>query len=323
MNITTLKGLNISTTCTTIEAYAFYNAGLIRFTVPESVTSIGVYTLAECKSLENTEIKSKIMANYMYQNDTALTTANLTNVTAVSQYAFDGCTALETANINAQTGDAACLTIGQYAFNNCTSLFDVVIPESVTTIGQYAFYNCQSITKMVVPASVTTVGDYVFANNTGLEHVNINNGIIGNYMFQNDTSLLSAIIENATSIGNYAFYNCVMLGDVAIPSTVTSFGGHVFEGCTSIRRASIFASLIGEYAFYGCTALEHVNYETLAIIPQYAFYGCVLLQNPVFTDRLLTIGQYAFAKCYSMDRITIPNSVTELGLNVFWDVDIV
>ena len=24
-----------------------------------------------------------------------------------------------------------------------------------------------------------------------------------------------------------------------------------------------------------------------------------------------------------MDRITIPNSVTELGLNVFWDVDIV
>ena len=101
------------------------------------------------------------------------------------------------------------------------------------------------------------------------------------------------------------------------------FGGHVFEGCVSLTRASIFASLIGEYAFYGCRSLEKVNYETLTNIPQYAFYGCVLLPNPDFKDGLLSIGQYAFAQCYSMNKIVIPNTVTSIGMCTFWDDDII
>ena len=49
-------------------------------------------------------------------------------------------------------------------FYVCSSLFDIVIPSSVTSIGRGAFNCCRSLSKIVIPSSVTSIGFGAFRN---------------------------------------------------------------------------------------------------------------------------------------------------------------
>jgi uncharacterized repeat protein (TIGR02543 family) len=51
--------------------------------------------------------------------------------------------------------------ISNEAFEDCTSLYDIVIPSSVTTIGEFAFYR-SGLTSIVIPGSVISIGEAAF-----------------------------------------------------------------------------------------------------------------------------------------------------------------
>ncbi len=57
--------------------------------------------------------------------------------------------------------------IGDYAFDGCTSLERIVLPEGITSIGSYAFNGCTSLKSITIAASVTNIGrnDFISANN--------------------------------------------------------------------------------------------------------------------------------------------------------------
>ena len=59
--------------------------------------------------------------------------------------------------------------------------------------------------------------------------------LIGNYAFNNCTSLESVVIgDSVESIGNYAFYECTSLKSIEIPDCVEHVGEHAFDKCTSL-----------------------------------------------------------------------------------------
>ena len=99
-----------------------------------------------------------------YQNRIIL----LSNLTSIGNYAFDGCTSLESIEI-----PSSVTSIGGSAFYACSGLTSINLPNSVTSIGNSAFSGCSSLTSIEIPNSVTSIGNYAFFNCTSLTTMRI------------------------------------------------------------------------------------------------------------------------------------------------------
>ena len=131
--------------------------------------------------------------------------------------------------------------IGDYAFEGCVSITDFEIPDSVTDIGDYAFEGCNALEKIDVPDSVTDMGISVFSGCKNLESVRLPRHLksIGYGLFQGCGSLTDIEIPSGiTSIGITAFSECKNLTNVVIPNTVTSIGKSAFEKCLRLESIS-------------------------------------------------------------------------------------
>jgi hypothetical protein len=164
-------------------------------------------------------------------------------------------------------------------FSDCTSLIGIYIPEGVTSIGNSAFSGCIGLASVTIPASVT-------------------------------------------EIGWNAFSSCTSLASITIPASVTSIGGEAFSGCTNLASITIPASVtsIGNGAFSG-TAWLNSQPDGLVYAGKvlYTYKGTMPADteiNNIRADTVAIVGG-AFSNCTSLASITIPNSVTEIGYNVF------
>ena len=65
------------------------------------------------------------------------------------------------------------------------------------------------------------------------------------------------IPNSVTTIGDYAFCNCISLESITIPNSVTAIGDYAFYGCSSLESVLIPDNVtkIGYYAFYNCDNL--------------------------------------------------------------------
>jgi len=152
----------------------------VSFTIPNSVTSIGVGAFWNCTSL------------------TSVTIPN--SVTSIGLQAFSGCTSLASVTIpNSVT------SIGNQAFSGCTSLASVTIPNSVTIIDNYAFSGCTSLTSVTIPNSVTSIGKEAFRVCTSLTSVTIGNSVnsIGEGAFAWCSSLTSVTFQGTITAENF------------------------------------------------------------------------------------------------------------------------
>lgn len=123
-----------------------------------------------------------------------------------------------------------------------------------------------------------------------------------------------------TAIDQWAFYYCVELTSVEIPSTVTSIGVSAFYGCHVMTRVLIPASVtvIEEGAFYRCVALTAVSLpEGLTSLGDMSFAFCSGLTAIDFPESLTSIGDYAFYSCSGLTDVVIPHTVTHVGNGAF------
>ena len=94
-------------------------------------------------------------------------------------------------------------SIGASAFENCISLTSVSLPDTLKTISKNAFKQCYALESVKIPHSVTSLGNYAFHRCSVLESVNFES------------------MSSPVKIGSYAFMNCPLLSELAVPLNAT------------------------------------------------------------------------------------------------------
>ena len=158
---------------------------------------------------------------------------------------------------------------------------------------------------------------------TNIEKVIIKRGVtsIGEYAFQECIILEKATIpDSVTIIGSNAFCECKSLISATIPDSVTTIGSSAFSECENLTNLTIPKSVttIGRYAFESTNLTNVTIPNGVTVIEEATFGGCSNLTSVTIPRGITTIGKNAFAGCSSLISVTIPISVTTIGDNAFY-----
>ena len=174
------------------------------------------------------------------------------------------------------------------------SIETVNIADTVTSIGHIAFYECSSLTEITIPDSVTSIGRDAFYGCSNLKTVN-------NY------SVLP-IVKGSSAIGYAGYY----------ADTVNWYVDNVFGTCGD----NLTWSLDFETGVLNITGTGEMRFD------DYLFYGSEIVPSPPWdiyyqiiktvniAEGVTNIENGAFIG-NSLTEITIPNSVTQIGIYAF------
>ena len=145
--------------------------------------------------------------------------------------------------------------ISSYAFQGCTALKSITIPSSVTSIYSGAFTDCSGLTSVhtnnLTAWCKISFGDE-FSNPTYYAHT----------LYLNDEEIRDLVIPSGIwQVKSHAFTYCSRLLTLSIPSSVTSIGTGAFNNCYGINKVSIPYSVrsIGADAFNNCYSLSDIE----------------------------------------------------------------
>lgn len=216
-------------------------------------------------------------------------------------------------------------TIGKGAFGQCVNLTRINIPEGVTSIGDSAFLMCGSLTRLTIPDSVTSIEGNPFRHLAAEIMVSSQNpaiSVVDGVVFnKGGTRLIAcpsnkagayAIPQGVLEIGTHAFENCNDLTDVTIPASVASIVGNPFD------FAQLELKLAPENPDF--SLIDGVLFDQTGT--RLLVYPC---GRPGDTyevpEGTVEIGEFAFAGCQQLSAVTIPESVTVIGSNSFWNCE--
>jgi len=194
------------------------------------------------------------------------------------------------------------------AFYRNKTITSVVIPEGVTAIGKEAFYDCSSLISVTFPRSLTFCGDDAFAGCSSIVDVHISD--LKAWIAIEQTSYASSPLWGAEEL----YLNGELVVDLVIPDGITEIGAYAFYGYRGLKSVTIPSSVkhIGKDAF-ASTGIEVVSLQTgLESIGNRAF-AHTPLKELIIPDGVLTLGNDLVYSCGSLQKIIIPNSVTDIG----------
>ncbi len=288
-------------------------------TLSNGVRSIGDSAFTDCSNMTSVSLGNSIIS--------------------IGDHAFNNCTSLSSVSI-----PSTVTSIGISAFEGCTSLASLVIPDSVTELGDLALKDCTGLKELTVPASLNCVGSNqspIFSGCVNIEKVSFTAGsgtwypydspsvtdnghtndssdndselpYYGLTPWQLSRSVLNTVLisEGVLSVGNSAFKDCTGLTSVTIPSTVATIGTYAFRGCTSLASIDIR----GDNEMY--SLVDGVLFDkSMTTLIEYLAGNTN--RSYTISDKVTTIGNYAFYDCTYLTSITIPSSVTSIGDSAF------
>ncbi|GHV47979.1 hypothetical protein FACS189499_06480 [Clostridia bacterium] len=147
-------------------------------------------------------------------------------------------------------------TIGYAAFYG-NSVFEVILPDSVTSVERQSFARTRNLSAITLPDGLKEIGTGAFSE-SGIQEITIPDSVTElRHAFRNCRSLERIVLrKNLSVIGDYTFYNC-SLTSVTLPDSITEIGAKAFGSCRSLTEIYIPESVrnISDDAFDDCPAL--------------------------------------------------------------------
>lgn len=298
-NITLSSGIKI------IPAFCFNGCeSLEKLVIPEGVTTVEHDAFNSCIALDDLSFPSTLRKiddsafSYCISLD-AIDLSPATSLETLGSSAFAGCYAAKRIIL-----PEGLITIGDQCFASCTAVTSVSIPSTVQSIGMTALNHTAWYTED--DSDYLIVGDGVLLK-CSVNYKNIDlagKGIksIGGTAFWNDKQdlglaesvygyryadkLQSIVIpEGVTRIEAGAFYECLALESVSLPSTLEYVGDSAFYCAFEQSSSAVYAP--AKVDFSKCNKLSYIGPS--------AFYGCSGTDEIILSDAVKYVGKDAFS----------------------------
>lgn len=242
--------------------------------------------------------------------------------------AFKGLTILSNSYMDGKgviTLDGPVCEVDAFAFSECDNLEGIHLSESVETIQADAFRECHNLTHITLPQGLKTIGSGVFNGCKSLCEIVVPDSVEEIYRcaFGRCRNLKSVTLpKELTTIREALFWDCRSLESIFIPSSVRIIEEFAFEDCTGLRRVDIddlvsWCSMelfrydsnplhLGADLYLGGVRVTHIAIpEEVTTINRYAFYGFAALERLTLHEGITSIGMDAFMDCNNLRRIDI------------------
>lgn len=177
---------------------------------------------------------------------------------------------------------------------------NIKLPSNLKTLSESLFFECRSLKTIDIPEGITEIPSQAFERCVSLETINLPNSL--------------------KTIGRYAFSHCISLKNLSLPNSLEtlsmSFHYDDSVGLVSLEIPDSVTNIEG--SFYSLSKLEYLKLpNTLKAIEKelFHYYDNTELKNLktiVLPSSCEKIGKYAFANLTALEKIEIPESITQL-----------
>ncbi len=297
-----------------IGAYAFYcRSNLTSIDIAETVTSISDSAFSGCENLLEITIPDNVVSigNSAFYGCYSLKKITIPNgVTSIGNNAFALCKNLTSINVDADNAyyhsdeygilfNKDQTTLIQCPIKIATSYYEM--PNSVITIKEGAFFCCESLKGIKLSNNVTTISEEAFYFSF-LEEIVIPSGVttIGGWAFSSCEKLNFIELPNTLTTIEDGAFSYSALKNIIIPQSVTSIGKSVFEHCEGLEKIVVEEGN-EHYVADVCGVLYNIEKTVLMHYPSASTNS-----EYVIPDKVAIIDSYAFGRCESLNKLTIP-----------------
>ena len=208
------------------------------------------------------------------------------------------------------------------AFNGKKALIKCVLPEKLERIEDGAFSNTSLTGTVQLPEGLKYVSGFGATKITNVQFPTTLEEI-GGYAFSGCKSLMCEISlpHSLKRIGDSAFYNSAIKGNLALPEGLEYIGSSAFSGCSGLTGSLTIPSgvhIIYLDAFSSCGFTGNLTLPMgLTEIQLRAFSGTKFKGELNIPSTVTTIGSSAFANTEFNGTLILPKELISLGSSVF------
>lgn len=338
-----LNAVTLPSSMKVIGDQAFASSGVAQLTIPENsaLEYIGYLAFNNCK-LQTLNIPVPVeFGGNAFRFNKQLTQVTMAVEGVIPEGQFNGCTKLDTVTL---TGDKpTVLSEGEFTKNNIFIAYSkwcapkhLILNPGVTEIPAYAFYGSSNnnLGKITLSGNITKIGDYAFCNFEGEIAGDLSSvEQVGEYAFAVEKSydgearqsLNIGSAEHDLVLGANAFALAPVTALTLTARSIT-FGQNSLAG--KIENITINAeqgfTLYDKNVFSGGSTSGlvlkqlHINANNIDILQNTFSTYFNELQTVVIEGDNISVGEYAFYKCTSLNSVTIQGDNVSIGENAFY-----
>lgn len=311
----TIKQVILPESLINISGDTFYNCNnLEKVNIPKNVKVMGNNPFAGCPKIKitNESLNFNLVDGVLYNKD----------FTRIIYYPISK---LE----NEYSIDSRCKIIGKHCFYLCNNLKKLAIPSSVIKLENNPFSGCNQL-NIINNSPFYHIENCVIYDRDYSSVIGCLNSI--------DTDEL--ILKDVKRICRNSFWNCKGIRKIILPKSLENIGYNPFVSCSNIEFVSYSKNYIvynnalftkdksklicfpskfaiGDVylpdetitlergAFSGCDKMTNIHLHNVSVISKTCFTNCNSLKEIYCSDMVSYIGEWAFAHCLNLEKISI------------------